>query len=281
MCECVCACGGRGFDRKVMCCQWGQDRVGPRGWEEIKEPVHLRKGFLVELRPLRLLRVQGSGVRGQTRWLCPEFQGADREVCYTTTRPDRITGQSSRSKVLRSKSCCIFERFSAFWIEVHQLNHSCLKKKGWFEMLRIYCLYFALNVISSLAQMGCLVVALLYLCYCLCQCVCVYACALLYIYTATDISVSVHLRDYAFLYACLQFDPRVSLSLASAPLVCEGKADPLTGELAPKSYDWGKANYCRYSSECAAITDFISRYRGSCRGFTVEGTGICVCILGY
>ncbi len=71
----------------------------------------------------------------------------------------------------------------------------------------------------------------------------------------------------------MQFDPRVSLSLASAPLICGGKPIPL-GELAPKSYDRVYDNEA-FEYVWAAISGCISNHRKLSEGFVK----IVMCVL--
>lgn len=61
----------------------GQGRAGPRGREEIREPVHFRESVFVRSWPLRQLC---AGLRpGSDRGLCPETQDGctDKEAYYT------------------------------------------------------------------------------------------------------------------------------------------------------------------------------------------------------
>lgn len=81
-------------------------------------------------------------------------------------------------------------------------------------------------------------------CWCLCVLLCSMAVRMYHCNRHIILCICGWLRMYIFVSVQLrmQFDPRVALSLASAPLICGGKPIPL-GELAPKSYDWGYANY--------------------------------------
>lgn len=62
------------------------------------------------------------------------------------------------------------------------------------------------------------------------------------------------------LHACVQFDARVLLSLASVPLICERKPIPLLN-LSPKSYDCGYGNDIGSLCDTEGSCDFVGVLR--------------------
>lgn len=56
--------------------------------------------------------------------------------------------------------------------------------------------------------------------------------------------------------------PRALLSLASAPLICDGKPIPLVN-LPPKSYDWGYGNDTESLCDTESCCDFASALRNT------------------
>lgn len=123
------------------------------------------------------------------------------------------------------------------------------------------------------AHLGCSLCSFLLV---LCACFCVpwwWGCT-----TATNIPTHWLACNYAgiLFYVCngvCNLIPRVSLSLASAPLTCGRKTIPL-GALDTKSYDWDYANDAFGVCWCAAITDCLSYHRRLPEAFIK--TAVCV-----